>query len=34
MASIERGEGIAHKDLMDEMDALIEEKARGHEAGK
>ena len=33
-ASMERGEGIAHEDLMAEMDALIEEKAREHEAGK
>lgn len=33
-ASLERGEGIAHEDLMAEMDALIEEKAREHEAGK
>lgn len=32
MASLERGEGIAHEDLMAEMDALIEEKAREHEA--
>jgi len=34
MASLERGEGIAHEDLMAEMDALIEEKARAHEAGR
>jgi len=33
-ASLERGEGIAHEDLMAEMDALIEEKVREHEAGK
>ena len=33
-ASLERGEGIAHEDLMAEMDALIEEKVRQHEAGK
>jgi len=33
-ASLERGEGIAHEDLMAEMDALIEEKVRAHEAGK
>ena len=32
MASLERGEGIAHEDLMAEMDALIEEKVREHEA--
>lgn len=29
-ASLERGEGIAHEDLMAEMDALIEEKVREH----
>ena len=34
MASLERGEGIAHEDLMAEMDALIEEKVREHEAEK
>ena len=34
MSSLERGEGIAHEDLMAEMDALIEEKVREHEAGK
>jgi predicted transcriptional regulator len=34
MASLERGEGIAHEDLMAEMDALIEEKVRVHEAGQ
>jgi len=34
MASLERGEGIAHEELMAEMDALIEGKVRGHEAGK
>ena len=34
MASLEHGEGIAHEDLMAEMDALIEEKVREHEAGK
>jgi predicted transcriptional regulator len=34
MASLERGEGIAHEDLMAEMDALIEEKVRAHEAGQ
>jgi predicted transcriptional regulator len=33
-ASLERGEGIAHEDLMAEMDALIEEKAHEHDAGK
>jgi predicted transcriptional regulator len=33
-ASLERGEGIAHEDLMAEMDALIEEKAREHDGGK
>jgi len=33
-ASLERGEGIGHEDLMAEMDALIEEKVREHEAGK
>jgi predicted transcriptional regulator len=33
-ASLERGEGIAHADLMTEMDALIEEQARAQEAGK
>jgi predicted transcriptional regulator len=33
-ASLERGEGIAHADLMAEMDALIEEQARAQEAGK
>jgi len=32
MASLERGEGIAHEELMAEMDALIEEKTR--ETGK
>ena len=34
MASLEHGEGIAHEDLMAEMDALIEEKVREHEAEK
>jgi predicted transcriptional regulator len=34
MTSLERGEGIAHEDLMAEMDALIEEKVREHEAGR
>jgi predicted transcriptional regulator len=34
MVSLDRGEGIAHEDLMAEMDALIEEKAREHKAGK
>lgn len=29
-ASLERGEGIAHEDLMAEMDALIEETAQDH----
>jgi len=33
-ASLRRGEGIAHEDLMAEMDALIEEKVREYEAGK
>jgi predicted transcriptional regulator len=33
-ASLERGEGIAHEDLIAEMDALIEEKVREHEAGR
>ena len=33
-AFLERGEGIAHEDIMTEMDALIEEKVRQHEAGK
>jgi len=33
-ASLERGEGIVHADLMDEMDALIEEQARAQEGGK
>ena len=33
-ASLMRGEGIAHEDLMAEMDALIEEKVREYEAGK
>jgi predicted transcriptional regulator len=33
-ASLERGEGIPHEDLMAEMDALIAEKVREHEAGK
>ena len=33
-SSLERGEGIAHEDLMAEMDALIEEKVRAHAAGK
>jgi predicted transcriptional regulator len=33
-ASLERGEGTAHEDLMAEMEALIEEKARAHEAGR
>ncbi len=33
-ASLERGEGIAHEDLMAEMDDLIEEGVRAHEAGK
>jgi len=33
-ASLGRGEGIAHEDLMAEMDALIEEKVREYEAGK
>jgi len=32
MASLERGEGIAHEKLMAEMDALIEKKTR--ETGK
>jgi len=32
MASLGRGEGIANDDLMAEMDALIEEKVREHEA--
>jgi predicted transcriptional regulator len=31
IASLERGEGIAHEDLMAEMDALVGEKAREHE---
>ena len=34
MASLERGEGIAHEDLMAEMDALIEEQARAQEGRK
>jgi predicted transcriptional regulator len=34
MASLKRGEGITHEDLMSEMDALIEEKAREPEAGR
>jgi predicted transcriptional regulator len=34
MASLERGEGIAHEDLMAELDTLIEEKVRAHEAGR
>jgi predicted transcriptional regulator len=33
-ASLERGEGIAHADLMAEMDALIEEQARAQEGRK
>jgi predicted transcriptional regulator len=32
-ASLERGEGIAHEDLMAELDALIEEQAQGRNAG-
>jgi predicted transcriptional regulator len=34
MASLARGEGIGHEDLMAEMDTLIEEKVREHEAEK
>lgn len=34
MVSLDRGEGIAHEDLMAEMDALIEEKARENKTGK
>ena len=30
-ASLARGEGIPFEDVMDEMDALIEEKAKEHE---
>lgn len=30
-ASLERGEGIPFEDVMDEMDALIEEKAKERE---
>ena len=33
-ASLERGEGIAHEDLMAEMDDLIEERARERKAGE
>jgi|APFre7841882630_1041343.scaffolds.fasta_scaffold03945_4 predicted transcriptional regulator len=31
MAAMDRGQGIAHEDVMVEMDALIEEKIRHHE---
>ena len=34
MASLEHGEGIAHEDVMAEMDALIEEKIHQHEGRK
>ena len=34
ITSLERGEGIAHEDLMAEMDALIDEKVREHKAGR
>jgi len=33
-ASLDRGEGIAHADLMAEMDDLIEGGVRAHAAGK
>lgn len=33
-ASLERGEGIEHEDLMAEMDNLIEERARAREADR
>ena len=33
-ASLKRGEGIDHEDLMAEMDDLIEEKAREPKTGK
>jgi predicted transcriptional regulator len=32
-ASLDRGEGIPFDDLMEEMDALIEQKAREREGG-
>lgn len=34
MASLERGEVIAHEDLMAELDTLIKERAREPEVGK
>ena len=33
-ASLERGEGIEHEDLMAEMDGLIEERARARETDR
>jgi len=33
-ASLQRGEGIAHEDLMAEMDALFEEQVQAQEAGR
>lgn len=34
MVSLDRREGIAHEDVMREMDALIEERIREHEGNK
>lgn len=32
MAALDRGEGIPHEEIMAEMDTLIDEKIRQHEA--
>ncbi|MGH8603946.1 MAG: CopG family ribbon-helix-helix protein [Gammaproteobacteria bacterium] len=34
MAALDRGEGIPHEEIMAEMDTLIDEKIRQHEARK
>lgn len=34
IGSLDRGEGIPHEEVMAEMDALIDEKVRKHEARK
>ncbi|MGH8625220.1 MAG: CopG family ribbon-helix-helix protein [Gammaproteobacteria bacterium] len=34
MAALDRGEGIPHEEIMAEMDSLIDEKIRQHEARK